>query len=54
MAYQSLALAFFTGFVVGVVFRILKLPVPAPSTLEGILGIVGIFVGYLVVKTLGA
>ncbi|MDN5358269.1 MAG: hypothetical protein PWP76_112 [Candidatus Diapherotrites archaeon] len=53
MSYQSLALAFFTGFVVGVIFRALKLPIPAPNTWEGILGILGIFIGYMILKTLG-
>ncbi len=34
-----------TGIVVGLVFSILKLPLPAPPVLAGILGIVGIFLG---------
>jgi len=53
MSYQQLALSFFTGFVVGVVFRLLKLPIPAPQDLAGILGIVGIFAGYVLLKLLG-
>lgn len=53
MSYQTLAIAFFTGFAVGVIFRLLKLPIPAPNTWEGVLGIFGIFMGYLVLKLLG-
>ncbi|HIQ10101.1 MAG TPA: XapX domain-containing protein [Euryarchaeota archaeon] len=53
MSYQSLAMAFLTGFIVGVIFKLLKLPVPAPSTWEGVIGVFGIFLGYLVVKMLG-
>jgi len=34
-----------TGIVVGLVFSALKLPLPAPPVLAGILGIVGIFLG---------
>jgi len=29
---------------------LLKLPVPAPQTLAGVMGIVGLFLGYVVVK----
>ena len=52
MDLHSLLLAFVTGFIVGGVFRLVHLPIPAPSTWEGILGIVGIFVGYLVLNYL--
>ena len=34
-----------TGVIVGVIFSALKLPLPAPPVLAGILGIVGIFLG---------
>ena len=53
MSYQTIATAFLTGFAVGVIFKLLKLPVPAPNTLEGVMGVFGIFLGYLVVKLLG-
>lgn len=39
-----------TGMITGVVFGILKLPIPAPSAVEGIIGIVGIFLGYMLVS----
>lgn len=38
-----------TGFIVGVVFSLLKLPIPAPAVIEGILGILGIFIGYKII-----
>lgn len=50
MKLLLLSLALLTGFICGMVFRTLKLPIPAPSTLAGILGIVGIYLGYLVVE----
>jgi len=46
-------ISFITGFAVGVVFRLLRLPIPAPDTLAGIMGIVGIFAGYVLLKALG-
>ena len=39
-----------TGFVAGVVFSLLKLPIPAPSEFASIVGILGVFLGLLVVK----
>ncbi len=39
-----------TGFAVGVVFAVVKLPIPAPQELAGIVGILGIFLGFVVVK----
>ena len=34
------------GIVVGLVLSRLSLPIPAPPTLAGVLGIVGIYLGY--------
>ncbi|WP_335871436.1 XapX domain-containing protein [Bacillus sp. 2205SS5-2] len=39
-------LAILTGFIVGFVFALLKLPIPAPPALAGIMGIVGIYLGF--------
>lgn len=36
------------GFVVGFIFSRLRLPIPAPPTLAGLLGVVGIYLGYKV------
>jgi XapX domain-containing protein len=39
-----------TGLAVGIIFSLLKFPIPAPNNLSGILGIVGIFLGMLVIQ----
>ena len=38
-----------TGFIAGAVFGLLKLPVPAPPAVEGLVGIAGLFLGYQVI-----
>ncbi|WP_307398845.1 XapX domain-containing protein [Desulfofundulus luciae] len=45
-------LALITGFLAGAAFAWLKLPVPAPPTMAGVMGVVGLFLGYLVVTRL--
>lgn len=40
---------FFVGLVIGVFFSLLGLPIPAPPNVAGVLGVVGIYCGYLVV-----
>ncbi|PWK16371.1 XapX domain-containing protein [Tumebacillus permanentifrigoris] len=42
-------LSLVTGVIVGVVFTLFRLPIPAPPVLSGILGIVGIWLGAQVV-----
>jgi XapX domain-containing protein len=42
-----------TGFVTGAVFRFLNVPIPAPPNLSGLLGIVGIYLGYVVFDHFG-
>ena len=41
----ELFLAILAGFLVGMIFSAIKLPLPAPPVLAGILGIVGIYLG---------
>ena len=43
---KIIALALLAGFMVGIIFTALKLPLPAPPHIAGIAGIVGVFVGY--------
>lgn len=43
-------LSLLTGAAAGFGFGLLDLPVPAPPTLAGILGIVGIFLGYTIAR----
>ncbi len=38
-------LALLAGFIVGVFFSAIKLPVPAPPEIAGVIGIAGIFLG---------
>lgn len=47
---NEMVLATVTGVVVGVLFSLLKLPLPAPPALAGVLGIVGIYLGHLFVS----
>lgn len=41
----ELLAALAVGLVIGALFRLLKLPVPVPHGLGGLLGLVGMFVG---------
>jgi XapX domain-containing protein len=52
MDVKVLILSLVTGIVVGVVFTLMKLPLPAPPVLSGILGIVGIWLGGKLVEWL--
>lgn len=42
--------SFLTGLAVGAIFALLKLPIPAPQTLAGILGIVGLWLGFFLIN----
>jgi XapX domain-containing protein len=39
-----------TGIAVGGIFSILKLPIPAPPVFAGLMGIVGLWIGYGIVQ----
>lgn len=47
-------LAFLTGLLAGSLFAFLEVPIPAPPTISGVLGIVGIYVGFKLVQFSGA
>ena len=49
---KEVLLALFSGLVVGGFFSVLRLPIPAPQNLAGVMGIFGIFLGYIIVKLL--
>ncbi|TCP57630.1 XapX domain-containing protein [Tumebacillus sp. BK434] len=50
MDLKVLILSLITGIVVGVLFTLMRLPLPAPPVLSGILGIVGIWLGAKIVE----
>lgn len=43
-------LSLITGSFCGVAFALVKLPVPAPPAISGVLGIVGLWIGYKIVN----
>lgn len=45
---KEIVLALATGFVVGFLFALCKLPIPAPPALAGVTGIIGIYLGFKV------
>jgi XapX domain-containing protein len=47
---KEVIMATLTGLAVGVLFSFLKLPLPAPPTLAGVMGIVGMFVGFVIMN----
>ena len=40
------------GFICGAIFTFIGLPIPAPPVLAGIMGIVGVFLGFLFINWL--
>ncbi len=46
-------LALSTGFLAGAFFAAIGAPIPAPPTIAGVLGIVGIYLGFKTVEYLG-
>lgn len=42
---NEILLATFAGLIVGLFFSAVKLPLPAPPVLPGIMGIVGVYLG---------
>jgi XapX domain-containing protein len=46
--------ALVTGMIAGSIFTVAKLPLPAPPTVAGITGVVGIFLGAKVVEWIKA
>ena len=45
--------ALLTGFIAGAAFAFLGVPIPAPPEVAGVLGIVGIYLGFKTVEFLG-
>ncbi|WP_247000014.1 XapX domain-containing protein [Halosolutus gelatinilyticus] len=53
MSTHITVLALVTGLLTGALFRFLNVPIPAPPELPGVMGIVGIFVGYKLIDYFG-
>ncbi|MCT2534479.1 DUF1427 family protein [Aquibacillus koreensis] len=49
---KELILSLLAGLVIGIAFKVLKLPLPAPPVLAGVLGIVGVYSGGVLVDWL--
>ena len=47
---KDIIMSLFTGGICGVVFALMKLPVPAPPVLSGLMGIFGLWIGYKLVQ----
>lgn len=47
------SLALLTGFLAGAVFALVGVPIPAPPTIAGVLGIVGIYLGFKSIEYVG-
>jgi len=53
MDYTLTALALLTGLLTGALFKFVGAPIPAPPELPGIMGIVGIYLGFKIVDATG-
>jgi len=42
---NEVLLALIAGVITGAVFTLIKLPIPAPPVLSGVIGIVGVYLG---------
>ncbi|WP_202078210.1 XapX domain-containing protein [Caldalkalibacillus salinus] len=42
---KEVFLALIAGIIVGLVFKLIRLPLPAPPVLAGVMGIVGVYLG---------
>ena len=47
---RDIILSLLTGAAVGGIFSLFKLPVPAPPVFAGLMGIVGLWIGYGIVQ----
>jgi len=48
----SFLLAIFVGVILGGIFTLLKLPLPAPTDIVGVLGVFGVWLGYEIVRVI--
>ncbi|WP_163527461.1 XapX domain-containing protein [Halobacillus ihumii] len=50
---KEVLFALLTGFIVGIIFAAFKLPIPAPPAAAGVVGIIGIYLGFKVFSWVG-
>lgn len=48
VSYKTLVQSLFLGFIVGALFTFFGLPIPAPDNLYAIFGIIGLFMGMII------
>ncbi len=53
MDYLTTGLALLTGMFAGALFAYLGIPIPAPPEIAGVMGIVGIYLGFKLVEAAG-
>lgn len=46
---KELILSLLAGIIIGVTFKFLRLPLPAPPVLAGVLGVAGVYFGGIIV-----
>ncbi|SKC56923.1 XapX domain-containing protein [Maledivibacter halophilus] len=51
-SFREIILSLMAGIVVGMVFKILKFPSPAPTNISGFMGIFGVWLGGSIVAAL--
>jgi len=49
---KELILALVGGIAVGMVFKLIKMPLPAPPVLAGVLGVFGVYLGGVIIDWL--
>lgn len=49
---KEVILSLIAGMVIGIVFKMLKLPLPAPPVLAGVVGIFGVYLGGIIATNL--
>jgi XapX domain-containing protein len=50
---KEIILALVAGLLVGIIFKFLKLPIPAPPVLTGVIGIFGVYFGGIIADWIG-
>jgi XapX domain-containing protein len=50
---KEIILALVAGLLVGILFKFLKLPIPAPPVLTGVIGIFGVYFGGIIADWIG-